>query len=166
MNDANKSDLATRAQLQERVLDRQLEWIRGADTKVTIVIGFDTALLGSLALLAAPSENLGWRHVVLGACALTALLSLILCVVATFPRTKGPPGSLIYFGGIAKHSPDSYHEAVVGRNEAEYLRDLNSQCHRNAVIAKHKYSALRHAMGWLMAGIVSWLLTLYFLCAP
>lgn len=152
--------------IQERTLDRQLEWIRAVDVKTAFVLTICLAMLAGLFALAPKSENLGWKHVavLVGGGALV-VLTAILCGRATFPQRRGPLGSLVFFGEICKHSREGYASAVARRSREEYLADLNAQCHRNAQIAALKYRRVGWAMVWLEVGLVFWLaamVTLYW----
>jgi hypothetical protein len=127
-------------------------------------MAIDTAMLGALAAIAPSPEKLSittWLWIAFGSAAL--IVSLGLCAKATFPQTKGPQGSLIYFGGIASRSVDAFAQAMRELTKTQYLDDLLSQCHRNAVIAQDKFARVRQALFWLVAGIVPWLAALYHL---
>jgi hypothetical protein len=148
----------------EKTLDRLLEWIRAVDTKTPVVMAVDTAMLGVLAALAPSPDQFGattWLCIAFGSVAL--IVSLGLCAMATFPQTKGPEGSLIYFGGIAARSAEAFAQAMYEQTNTQYLDDLLRQCHRNAEIAANKYARVRRALFWLVGGIVPWLATLYLL---
>lgn len=148
----------------ENTLSRLLEWIRAVDSKVPVVMAIATGMLGVIAATApAPKEltSSAFAWIVVGAAPLA--VSLALCAKATFPQVDGPPGSLIYFGGIAAKPQRSYLQAALERTDQGYLEDLLGQCHRNAEIAKGKYDSVRFALIWLLAGIPAWLAALYAL---
>lgn len=146
----------------DKTLDRLLEWIRAVDAKTPVIMAIDTAMLGVLAALTPAPEKLSataWLWIAFGSAAL--IVSLGLCARATFPQTKGPGASLIYFGGIASRSADAFAQAMREVTKAQYLEDLLGQCHRNAQIATDKFACVRRALFWLVAGIVPWLAALY-----
>ena len=149
---------------QERVLDLQLQWITAVDAKTPIIIGLATTMLASLCAIAPPRREIEWLDgvlLVVGAWPLAT--SLYHCMKATTPRTDGPSGSLIYFGGIADLAPSQYTEQVQGRSGAEYLSDLCRQVHRNAQIASAKFMSVQRATMWLFGGTGPWLIAVYFL---
>lgn len=151
---------------QEKTLDRLLEWIRAVEAKIPIIMAIDTGMLGVLATVSPPPKDLTYGSflwVALGASPVVA--SLVLCALATLPQTKGPQGSLLYFGSIASKSLSDYTDAVHRRTETEYLSDLILQSYRNAEIATSKYAHLRRALLWLVVSIPPWLIALYALVA-
>lgn len=163
-NSRASEEVTWRIELQERNLDRLLDWIRAVDTKTPIVMAIDTAMLGVvIALLPEPrvstAQTVFW--IAFGSSSL--VLGLLLCALATFPQMAGPKNSLIFFGGIAGHTQADYARAVAGRSANEYLDDLNTQCHRNAQIALSKYKQVQRAVFWLLFGIGPWLITVYAL---
>lgn len=156
--------LEVQVERAEKILDRLLEWIRAVDAKTPVVMAIDTAMLGALAAIAPSPEKLcitTWLWIAFGSAAL--IVSLGLCAKATFPQTKGPEGSLIFFGGIASRSADAFGQAMRELTKTRYLDDLLSQCHRNAEIAGNKFACVRKALFWLIAGIAPWLVALYIL---
>lgn len=166
MNETNQvpSAESTAIEIQESNLDRQLEWIRAVDAKVPTVIGIATTMLAVTGALSPQPENLSWESGLWMALAsIPLLVCLVFCAAATFPKTKGPAGSLIYFGGICERSHSEYSNAVSQRSDSEYLDDLNQQCHRNAELAKAKYAALQWAMRCLFVGTAFWLVGCYML---
>ena len=85
-------------------LTRQLAWIAAADSKSTFIFAIDTAMLGVLAAVS-PKSASGWAVApsVFGAfAAVLVLASLLFLSFASFPRTKGPKSSLVFFGGIVQ----------------------------------------------------------------
>ncbi len=157
-------DLKESIERQDASLARQLDWIRAVDGKTPIIIGIDTAMLAAIVAIAAEPTKftaMAGLMVVLGSGAV--IISLVCCIAATFPRTDGPEGSLIYFGSINNQRLDQYDEAIRQRSDAEYLTDLNAQCHRNAQIAASKYAAVTNAMMWLFIALPLWLIAGYML---
>lgn len=149
---------------QEASLARQLDWIRAVDGKVPVLIGIDTAMVAAIAAIAPEPGRftaLAGLMVVLGSGAV--IISLICCITATFPRTDGPEGSLIFFGEICKRPLEAYDRAIRERTDADYLADLNAQCHRNAQVAASKYAAVANAMMWLFIALPLWLIAGYML---
>lgn len=149
---------------QESVLQHQLDWIRAVDSKTPVVIGVATAMLAVTgALSPAPADVTLGTAVLMAVGSFPLLGSIAWSAAATFPQTSGPPGSMIFFGGIASMTNTEYANAVAGRSDSQHLEDLNAQCHRNAQIATAKYKAVRHAMGWLLVSTPLWLVACYFL---
>lgn len=146
----------------ERELDRLLTWVRAADTRVTLVLPLDTAMLGTLA--AVGSDICGWNtwQVICGLLAVIPLTaSLVFLTLATFPRTDGPPNSLVFFGGIANRTEREFRDAVQAVDEAGYVEDLISQCHVNAVIAAKKFRWIKLSLLGVFSAAIPWFLAIY-----
>lgn len=148
----------------EKTLERMLYWIAAADSKVAPVLGIDTAMLGVIAAIA-PKPG----HWTLGA-AVSAFLtvalvfaSLVLLFLASFPRTAGLKGSLVFFGGITERERSLYVAEITDLKGQQYCEDLAIQCYRNAEIAGLKYRYVRLAMTTLFAAIIPWMLAVYLM---
>jgi len=146
-------------------LARQLGWIAAADAKATFVFAVDTAMLGVLAAVS-PRSACEWELVPALVASLTVALllaSLSSLCFATFPRTKGPKRSLIYFGGVATQSREKFAEAVSQFSVPAYAADLAAQCHRNAEIAACKFRWVRRALASVFLSVLPWGATVFML---
>jgi hypothetical protein len=145
-------------------LDRQLEWIRTADTKVPPLFAINTAMLGVLMAL---MKGIDIWNIFQGIASAVALLLLGACIIclclAMFPRTSGHNGSNIYFGGISSQSEEKYIKAVIELDADSYWKDLLSQTYRNAEIVTQKYSSIKLAFILLFFALPAWLLAVYAL---
>lgn len=151
----------------EKNLARQLAWIAAADSKISFVFAVDMAMLGVLAALS-PKQAAGWTvaTAVFGAlAALACVASLALLSVASFPRTRGPKGSLVFFGGISKRELRQFIESVCQLTTEAYVEDLCAQCHRNAEIAESKFAWVQRALLALYLSVAPWALAVYLLYA-
>ncbi|NTW63865.1 MAG: hypothetical protein HGA46_07220 [Chlorobiaceae bacterium] len=127
----------------------------------------DMALLGVLAALS-PKHTADWTiaPAIFGALAAVACgTSLVLLSVASFPRTGGPKGSLLFFCGIAQHDFSQFKESACKLTIEGYLDDLYAQCHRNAEIAESKFAWVQRALLALYVSAVPWALAVYLLYA-
>lgn len=150
----------------EKTLDRLLQWIRAADAKANFILALDTAMLGVLAALATKPLTCPAWYVCPGLAAFGLLVSMCMLAVAAFPRTTGPPGSLIYFGGIVSHERKTYVAKLRELSPEDYSEDLAQQCYRNAEIAEAKFKWIQRSMIALFSSVLPWLLALYCLrCA-
>jgi len=183
-------DIATLIQVQEKVFQKQLDWIRQADKKSQILMGTNLAMVAGLLSLTSKPGALNAGHagqVVVGI--FFPALSLLSCAAATSPgikhkrehellavgplrivwRKRVPPNpqrqgtSLIFFGDIRRLSLEGYSERVSRQAPERYLEDLNSQCHVNATIADIKFEMLRRATVQLAFGFFPWALSIYLL---
>ena len=150
--------------LLETSLARLLGWIGTAEARISLVLGLDTAMLGTLAVFA-PSPRL-WTVAAssFGAIAAVSLaISLVALAFASFPRTGGPKKSLIYFGGIANIDEEQFLSDMRALSASKYIEDLSRQCHRNAEIAAVKFSWVKRAKIALFFAIAPWGTALFLL---
>ena len=149
----------------EKILDRQLSWIQSADSKAAIVLPMSIAMIGSIAALA-PKELCAWDSFSITLSAITSfflLLSVVFLGLSTFPKTTGPEGSMIFFGGIASRSLEDYKEQSLKITSSTYTIDLINQIHRNAQIAGEKHMTIKRSIICLYIVIIPWALTVYTL---
>lgn len=152
----------------ETNLSRQLHWIGSADAKVAFVFTLATAMLGVLAALVSSNQD-SWSKTSAALSLITLGLegiALLFASFAAFPRTKGPTGSLVYCGGIAKRTHEEFRDALGEMSNGSYASDLVSQCHRNAEIAFAKFLWVNRALKWLYASVPLWALSVWMLYAP
>lgn len=151
-------------EILEKTLERMLYWIAAADNKVAPVLAIDTAMLGIVAAIAPKPGAWNAAAVVTTAIALALLFSSLgLLFYASFPRTHGPKGSLVFFGGITERERSVFVAQITNIDISRYCDDLAAQCYRNAEIAGLKYRYVRLAMTALVAAIIPWMLSVYFL---
>jgi len=151
-----------RLQVAEKNLERLLEWVSRVDNKSLIVLGVVTGMLGVLATFAPPLHL--WTSVmtILAIFSVTVLAaSLLFICLGSYPQTKGPSKSLLYFGSIAKNSFKKYQEAFLKQSAEEHLNDLLEQCHRNSEILDRKFWSLKWAYRMLFIGVLPWAITIY-----
>lgn len=145
-----------------RILDRQLAWISAADSRIALIVPLSTAMLGALAAIAPGRTDWSVTGGIAASFAVTFLfLSLLFCAFTSFPRTSGPRGSLVYFGGITSKDSDSYVDELLSSETDNLQRDFALQCHINAEIAEKKFSWIKRAMGCLLISIIPWAYTVY-----
>lgn len=148
----------------EGELSRLLGWINTAETKISLVLAVSTAMLGALAVLSPVCS--GWTifpAILASVATLCLVLSIISSAVSSFPRTDGPDGSLIYFGGITSLDLPTYITSISNLTEDQYINDLTCQCHRNAQIAERKFTWVKRAIICLFLSLVPWALSLFLL---
>jgi hypothetical protein len=158
-------EVSDRIAFLEANLARQLHWIRLADSKVAFVFTANTAMLGILAGIA-PASTASWTTAP-AICASFALAfgiaGLLFLSFAAFPRTGGPKGSLLFFGGIAQRDSEQFKRAVLSLSHEAYIDDLSTQCHRNGEIATQKFAWVQRALFCLYLSVIPWGLSLWLL---
>jgi hypothetical protein len=152
-----------RARMLERNLERQIEAIRAADTKIVLLVPTATAMIGVLAALLRDSglAPLSMAYVVLAT--LPIVTSYAFMAMAVIPRLRGPGQSLLYFGGISTRSLDAYRDTMLGLGTEGYLSDLAEQCHVTAGIARSKHRHVRHAYLAFFLALPFWAFAVYLL---
>ncbi len=162
-----RATLATRYEIIDGILSRQVGWISAADSKVAPVFAIDTAMLSVIAAIIPPSKSWTVIMVVVTCLAAIALLgSIIFLVGVTFPRMGDPKEqSLIFFGGIACYEEDECIELLSRGLTVGLLEDAARQVHINATIARKKYQYVKWAMRFLFCGMPFWLWSIFMLYA-
>lgn len=146
------------------ILSLQLDWIRNADAKVSPIFAIDVAMLGvSAALAKAISSWTIWAAVTGAVSSLLLLSSILMLAFVSFPRTEGPKGSNIFFGGIAQQDLTKFTDGLPNTTDEDSQRDLATQIYRNAEIASSKYSFLKWAFILMFLGMPFWLVSVFFL---
>lgn len=147
----------------ERRLDRLLDWVGRSDTKFSVVLGVDAGMLGFLAN-SAPSGAVPVTTILVAALAASLLVaSLVFVYRGTYPRTKGPSGSLVHFGSVAGEDLEDFKARFRSCDARGHLDDVLGQVHRNAEILDRKFAELRRAYRCLLAAVIPWAITLYLL---
>lgn len=120
----------------EKELARLLDWIKTADTRITLILPLATAMLGAIAALNPSFSEWTWCIGISVSLSVTLLVcSLISVSLALFPRTNGPQNSMIFFGGIASKNLENFRSNVNNFDDEKYKNDLINQCFINALIA-------------------------------
>lgn len=148
----------------DKILGRQIQWIAAADSRIIILLGIDTAMLGVLATRVQILK--AWT--IPDACAVTlALVALAISLfsvgMAAVPRTSGPKQSLIFFQGIADHDIEQFKTAMENLTNADLIKDLANQTHRNAQIASLKFRWVTCSLRLLVIAITPWAVALFLM---
>lgn len=157
-------DNREKIRILEWKLERLLYWIRIAEVRMTIILPLSTAMLSVIAVLAPKSGDWNVGAAIFAALSCLLIIASIVCAaVSSFPRTKGPKGSLVYFGGIVTRELDQYKQNIKSLNEEHYMDDLMAQCHVNAQIAEKKFYWIKISLGCLFISIIPWFIAVYAL---
>ena len=79
---------------------------------------------------------------------------------ASYPQTKGPAKSLLFFGSIATNSFNEYCQAFSSQSSTQYLNDVLEQCHRNSEVLDRKFLNLKRAYRIILIALVPWGVTI------
>lgn len=149
----------------EANLSRQLQWISWSDTKSAFIFSVTAAMVGLLAAVS-PTDIGLWSTSQAVSASFTiaaAAAAFIFLSLATFPRTDGPKGSLVYCGGVAHRELAQFGDEILATSAEAYARDLAAQCHRNAVIACEKFKWIQRAMISLYLAVGPWAIAVWLL---
>ncbi|EWM68063.1 MULTISPECIES: Pycsar system effector family protein [Micromonospora] len=135
-----------------KVLQNVNEWLRHADTKASLVLTLDGALIGLIALRVQGREAFE-RQPVATMLLLLALgllaASLVATVLAVAPRTTitGQQRSLLHFGHIGERFETRESEFVAEfvallRDPDALRREVGSQVWANSIVGRRKYRHL------------------------
>ncbi len=156
--------LQDKYEFHDKNLERLLSWINNADQKVQFIFALDTAMLAVVVSLIPSSHSWTVVNAIITSISSLGLLVSVVCLgLATFPRTKGTKGSIIYFGGIVSYSETDFQKKMQNLSEAEYVEEIIRQCYRNAEIANAKYNYIKIAMIALFISTIPWLVTVSLL---
>ena len=146
----------------EKELERLLNWIGAAESRLAFLFSLSTAMIGALAISLPEIFQLPGSIKISTIFAILLLfLAILFVVIASFPITKGPSGSLIYFGSINNLTSEEYTNLSLKQTRADYENDLRMQCHRNAQIATRKFSLIQKSMICTFASILPWALSMF-----
>lgn len=135
------------------------EWIAMIDTKASIVLSLETALLGLVIALARPPAGQVRVFYYTGAGLL--LVAIMLAGGAVFPqlsrrflrRWRG--GFSIYFGQLRRWQPDELASALIAASARQRVRTIADDVVAISVIAWRKHTLIQ---GSMMIGFVACLL--------
>lgn len=154
---SGNTDIERQTDVAEKNLQRLLEWTGRYDTKCSLVLGIDTALIGSIPAFASPPQEWFWYTTLFTVVTLfmIAISFYNVCVGGT-PQTHDPGRSLLFFGSIAKRTVAEYRQEFLSQTKQEYLDDLLQQCHRNSEILHDKFTHFQRGYTLLLYGLIPW----------
>jgi len=138
-----------------------LSFFPRADSKLSVVLGIDLAMLGVLATrLPEISSASNW---LLGASAATTLLvglSLWHLYEGSFPSLDGGNGSLVYFRAIAERTEAKFIAEYSAQSADALAADVLGQVWRNSEILRQKFASLVAAYRCMAAAVIFWVAAL------
>lgn len=152
--------------LLERNLDRQIAWIRASDSKISMLLPINTAMLAVLAAHLAQAHLMAFHWALAIGASLPCAVSFTLAVLAVMPHIRDDGNSLIYFSDIARQPRDDYQSRMRALEEEAHLEDLAAQVHLNARLAKEKMQHARNSYRALFLALPFWVGAIYLLNLP
>jgi hypothetical protein len=146
----------------EQSLQRVHEWIKAADQKASIFLGFQGVIISLLF-----SDIFYWLKGNMSQFSFYDVLFLISGIVlvgyslyksvsAIIPRLKNHNGkkSLTYFGDIARLELEDFRKKIKSVSGADYENELIDQIHISSKIAVRKHYQFRDSVITFFAGMV------------
>lgn len=160
-------NLNDRINFLEKNLERQIEWIRAADTKIVPLMFITTSLLGTTAAFISKTETIsGFILFFAVTCVSMLLLTLYCIVMVSFPRIKNNDKSLILFEGIKHSGYKTFEKKMHELSQETHFKELAKMCHSSSLIASRKFFYVKRAMIFLFSSILPWVLLVYTTCDP
>jgi len=149
------NDMDSKIDIAYRELERLASWIGNADTKASIMIALNSALL---ALLFGNAKDFVYgcslKLYVLGFGAflmISLYFSLRVLLPDIKPRSKH---KLFFFGTISTLSSEEYKRSFLDLNDPDMLTEILDQVHVNSVIATNKFGNMKSSLIALGIGVV------------
>ena len=134
----------------ESNLERQIGFVRAAETKLSFIVAMLGILTPSVAAVSSAmdhSDIWNWVVLMLNVAVLSVLFSC--CFRALFPQYKFEHQSLVFFGSISTHDFEIFRGKFLNLSREEYSNHVLFSTWANAKIAKWKYDQMRIAMAAL-----------------
>jgi len=126
---------------------------------VGVVVAIDTAMLGALGASYSSVDkaaHTAWALVVTSIALFALGAGLFCAAMAVLPRVTGPSKSLLFFGRVSDYQEADYKEEFKNATDVDILEDWTAQIHRNAEIARDKFSWVRSGMYWSFLSLLPW----------
>jgi hypothetical protein len=147
--------------IAESALNKQLDWVRAADSKIPPLFAIDVAMLTVIASQQSAVSACGTAAVT---CALIGVALLIASIfslaAAAVPRLGSSTPSIVYFRGIVEMGREEFLSMMYRAEPADYVEELHKQAFLNAEIATKRYTAVSWAYRFAFAAFPFWLLAL------
>ena len=158
-------NLNDRIDFLEKNLERQIDWIRAADTKIVPIMFITTSLLGTTAAFISKTPEVSGLVLILAIICISTLLTTLYCIVmVSFPRIKNNNQSLILFEGIKHSGYKSFEKKIHELSQETHFKELAKMCHSSSLIASRKFYYVKKAMIFLFSSIIPWVLLIYTTC--
>lgn len=143
-------------------LNLVLSFFPRAEAKLSVLLGVDLAMLGTLASTLPPIG--AWESSVVAALLAAACLgvSVVDLYRAALPSLEGTGHSLIYFREIAQRTELDYSKLYTSADVEGLIDDILSQTWRNSAILAKKFDCLDSSFRWTALAVLPWIAWLAF----
>ena len=141
-----------------------LDFFGRVETKLSVILGIDLAMLGFLA-----SRFPGIRSVPIGAWIAVGVylvlsgLSLLQLYHGSFPQLEGGNQSLVYFREIAKRTEVRFVEEFNTASAETLAKDVSCQVWRNSQILSNKFDHSVWAYRLMALSVIPWVVAIVLL---
>src|SRR5687768_10671853 len=113
----------------KNLLDLVMSFFSRVESKASVILGIDTAMLALLSSTAPPLHALGWRTIIIATISgLLLLVSIGLLLIQLLPQLKGGQrSSLIYFRDISSIKECQFIKEFLELTDEAYAKELLSQ---------------------------------------
>ena len=142
-------------------LNLVLSFFARVDSKASVVLAVDTAMLGYLAAkIPQITWPPSWSLVIPMSAFALIFISVWHLYKTAFPNLKGGSSSLVYFREIAVRTESKFIDEFSAQQESAYARDLLAQTWRNSEILVEKFNHLKCAFIFMGLAVVPWTIAL------
>ena len=138
-----------------------LRFFPRVDTKASVILGVDAAMVGYLSAHFPATNSVRWWECISPTIAFALLaVSFWYLYHGAFPRLKGGERSLIYFREIASRMESKFIDEFTNQQEPEYIRDTLGQVWRNSDILSEKFACLKLSFLLSALAVLPWAIAL------
>ncbi len=147
-------------QISQQQLARVLSFFPRAETKASIILGLNTAMLAIITpKFSALLDFKNWMLIIFVPIILNGI-SLFCLYKSSSPQLKGGHDSLIYFKEVAKLTENKYIEKFSKQTTSNHIKDILGQTWRNSEILKEKFDHIKYSYIFLSIAITPWIAVL------
>jgi len=145
-----------------RTHSAQENWTGKVDTKASIFLALDTAVLGAIVAARTQREGAlrtldGWQTGLLWTAIAMCFIGAVLAAMVVFPllgrsTSSGRPSGTIYFGDLRRWEPDDLAERLAELTAEEQFHQVSRQLVAMARVVWLKHRIMQVALGVALAG--------------
>jgi hypothetical protein len=127
------------------------------DSKASVVLAIDTAMLGYLgSKIPHVKWPLAWQLAIPLVAIALIFASIWHLYKTAFPDLKGGDSSLVYFQEIAKRTESRFIDDFAAQEQLAYAKDLLGQAWRNSEILVAKFKHLKYSFIFMALAVIPW----------
>lgn len=143
-------------------LDRNTDWIKVADQKISIYLAFLAVLTSLLSprimrwVMTHQCPIDSWKIFIIILGSLIFAIGYLYCIFALISKLKGnrKVKGLVYFGDVRQLEYHEYNKKIHTQSQTEYIDDLIEQVYTTAVIAYNKHVQFTNSVLITLTGVI------------